>query len=93
MLRAARGCRTDRADHAEFTLHSSELMPGGSPGFRTAADIERLYGDLEILFEEVSAWCCGMTLKEFHPWFRQRWVMERRAPHAAHSDRQIAAGA
>ena len=92
MLRAARGCRADGADHAEFTLHSSELMPGGSPTFRTAADIERLYEDLEALFEEVSTWCCGMTLKEFHPWFRRRWVQQRRAPREAHADQRIRAG-
>jgi hypothetical protein len=47
-------------------LHSSELMPGGSPTFRTDSDIERLYEYLEALFEKLSAWCHGMTLAEFH---------------------------
>jgi hypothetical protein len=47
-------------------LHSSELMPGGSPSFRTVSDIERMYGYLEALFEKLSAWCRGMTLAEFH---------------------------
>jgi len=70
MLRAARGARVESAAHAEFTLHSSELMPGGSPKFRKSTDIERLYGHLEILFEELSTWCRGMTLKEFHARFR-----------------------
>jgi hypothetical protein len=69
MLRAARTARADGAAHAEFTLHSSEFMPGGSPTFRSASDIERLYEDLEILFEELSTWCRGMTLKEFHARF------------------------
>ena len=68
MLRAARAARADGAAHAEFTLHSSELMPGGSPTFRSASDIERLYEHLEILFEELSTWCRGMTLKKFHAW-------------------------
>jgi hypothetical protein len=71
MLRAARAARADGAMHTAFTLHSSELMPGGSPTFRNAADIERLYEDLEILFEEVSHWGRGMTLKEFHVRFRE----------------------
>jgi hypothetical protein len=53
----------------EFMVHSSELMPGGSPRFRTAAAIERLYASLEVLFEELSAWCRGMTLAEFHAGF------------------------
>src|SRR5262249_5463734 len=52
MLRAARGARFERADHLDFSLHSSELMPGGSPRFRSESDIERLYDDLEVLFEE-----------------------------------------
>lgn len=87
MLRAVRGARTEGAAHLEFTLHSSELMPAGSPKFRNTADIERLYVHLEILFEELSTWCRGMTLKEFHAWFvespRQAasggWLAERAA--------------
>ena len=46
-------------------LHSSELMPGGSPAFRDASDIERLYERLEILFGQLRGWCRGMTLQEF----------------------------
>ena len=71
MLRAARGARAEDAAHLEFALHSSELMPGGSPTFRDEWDIERLYDRLEMLFEYLSTWCRGMTLKEFHAWFRE----------------------
>ena len=70
MLRAARAARAQGAAHAVFSLHSSELMPGGSPTFRNATDIERLYEHLQILFEELCSWCRGMTLMEFHAWFR-----------------------
>jgi hypothetical protein len=66
MLRAARQARATGALCVEFMVHSSELMPGGSPRFRTAAAIERLYASLEALFAELSAWCWGMTLAEFH---------------------------
>lgn len=66
MLRAARRARASRAACVEFMVHSSELMPGGSPRFRSAAAVEGLYADLEVLFEELSAWCTGMTLAEFH---------------------------
>ena len=90
MLRAARESRARGADHCEFTLHSSELMPGGSPSFRSAADIERLYEDIEILFEELATWCRGMTLKEFHAWFVRRVRRERALRGADH--RGIAAG-
>ena len=66
MLRAARGARARGAVCVEFLVHSSELMPGGSPRFRTATAVERLYTSLEVLFEDLSAWCQGMTLAEFH---------------------------
>ena len=36
--------------YVEFALHSSELMPGGSPWFRKRKHIERIYRHLEILF-------------------------------------------
>jgi hypothetical protein len=66
MLRAARDARRAEVSHLEFMLHSSELMPGGSPRFRDPSAIERLYDQLEILFEGLSAWCHGATLKQFH---------------------------
>lgn len=37
-------------DYAEFMLHSSELMPGGSPLFNNKGKIEKLYADLEEVF-------------------------------------------
>jgi hypothetical protein len=91
MLRAARGARAGGAAHIEFALHSSELMPGGSPTFRNASDIERLYDRLEILFEYLSTWCRGMTLKEFHAWFRESpgqatTIQARSAPAQGHWD-------
>ena len=71
MLRATRTARAESAGHLDFSLHSSELMPGGSPTFPDATSIERLYEDLEILFGELSTWCRGMTLKEFHTSFTE----------------------
>jgi hypothetical protein len=66
MLQVARASRNESNTHLEFVLHSSELMPGGSPDFRTASDIERLYECLETLFDDLSSWCYGTTLQEFH---------------------------
>jgi hypothetical protein len=65
MRRAARSARAAGAACVELMVHSSELMPGGSQRFRTAAAIEQLYASLEVLFEELSAWCSGSTLAEF----------------------------
>ena len=49
MLQCVRTAVTDRRAHIEFIIHSSELMPGGSPYFRTQESIESLYGDLRKL--------------------------------------------
>jgi hypothetical protein len=56
----------DRRLYAEFMLHSSELMPGGSPTFPDDASIEKLYADLEWLFARVGRVFDGVTLSEFH---------------------------
>ena len=69
MVQLARSARARGATHMEFMLHSSDLMPGGSPSFPGVSDIERLYDQLATLFEELSTWCSGMTLKEFRDWW------------------------
>ena len=65
MLGVARAARVRRPTHLEFMVHSSELMPGGNPTFRSNADIETLYEYLGRLFEEVAKWTRGVTLAEF----------------------------
>ena len=50
MLAILHRAREERWPCVQFALHSSELMPGGSPTFRTEDSIERLYEDLEALF-------------------------------------------
>ena len=70
MLRVARAARAEAVTHVEFMMHSSELMPGASPARPTAAvEVSAAPCRLEMLFEELSAWCRGMTLREFHAWF------------------------
>lgn len=76
MLGLARQARRARPAHLQFMLHSSDLMPGGSPYSGSAQDVERLYACLEALFGELSTWCRGMTLAEF----REHWL---RSPRAA----------
>lgn len=65
MLALARDARREGAAHLEFMLHSSQLMPGGSPTYRRPSKIDRLYEDLETLFGYLSSWCYGTTLAEF----------------------------
>lgn len=50
----------------ELMLHSSELMPGGSPYNPTPASIENLYQRLETVFQVLSRdGCETVTLSEF----------------------------
>ena len=49
-----------------FILHSSELMPGGSPTFPTDDAIESLYEDLESVFADAAEHFRGATLSEFY---------------------------
>ena len=57
--------KTGNRDYIEFMLHSSELMPGGSPSFRTERSIEKLYSDLSCLFSEIGRVRRGITLVEY----------------------------
>jgi hypothetical protein len=58
-------------DHAMFMLHSSELMPGGSPNFTNEESIENLYRDMEQLFRYTANFFSGSTLNEYHDKFIQ----------------------
>lgn len=52
-------------DYVMFMLHSSELMPGGSPTFRTEAQIEHLYRELTAIFGKArSLGYTGTTFRE-----------------------------
>src|SRR5581483_11182584 len=76
----------DGRDYVEFMLHSSELMPGGSPTFSSMASIERLYRDIERLFEHAQRRFGGQTLREYYDHFASRATP---APAARISSRQI----
>lgn len=53
-------------DYLEFMVHSSELMPGGSPYFKTEESIERMYKHVDQLFKcVVKMGYKGDTLKEY----------------------------
>jgi hypothetical protein len=56
----------ERRDYVQFMLHSSELLPGGSPTFRSARRVEALYRDLERLFDAAAGRFVGRTLSEYH---------------------------
>lgn len=52
-------------DYAMFMIHSSELMPGGSPTFKSIQDIEKLYDDLDSLFCHLANDYEGISLRDY----------------------------
>jgi hypothetical protein len=54
------------SDYLMIMLHSSELMPGGSPTFKTPESVERLYGDLEQIFTRIAQNFKGATLNDYY---------------------------
>ncbi len=65
MIRLIDRCVGERRPYVEMMLHSSELMPAGSPYFRDAPAIERLYADLEALFVRIALDFDGSTLRDY----------------------------
>ncbi|MBI3548186.1 MAG: deacetylase [Elusimicrobia bacterium] len=65
MIALAREARVERRAYVEFMLHSSELMPGGSPMFPTKLSIERLYEHMERVLSALRHDFEGMTLSGF----------------------------
>lgn len=55
----------DKRNYIEFMLHSSEFMPGASLAFPDNESIERLFADMDALFEQVSRTWTGATLSEY----------------------------
>ncbi|OBF32946.1 hypothetical protein A5724_20130 [Mycobacterium sp. ACS1612] len=53
---------SENRPYIEFMLHSSELMPGGSPYFPTTESVELLYEHLKVLFERIAKSFAGETL-------------------------------
>jgi len=54
------------ADYVLFTLHSSELMPGGSPTFKTDKEIENLYNHLNDILTVAQDYFQPGTLADYY---------------------------
>ena len=65
MLRVVFNNINNDLDYIMFMIHSSELMPGGSPSFKNTDSIDKLYDDLNILFNEISKNYSGITLDDY----------------------------
>ena len=65
LLYIVQRARNKNVDYLMFMLHSSEMMPGGSPIFDTPEKIETLYNNLEILFDEISKSFEGISVADY----------------------------
>lgn len=52
-------------EYLMFMIHSSELMPGGSPTFPNTESIEKMYKDIDAVFSLITSLFCGKTLGEY----------------------------
>ena len=66
MLKFIQCIKIKKEEYLQFVLHSSELMPGGSPNFKNENDIAKLYTNLDSIFNMVSKSFTGCTLKEYY---------------------------
>ncbi len=65
MLQMLNQAMTEGWQYIMLMLHSSELMPGGSPRFSNQQKTEQLYSHLEQLFSAASNQFRGLTLAEY----------------------------
>ena len=66
MLALINTIQKSESPYLMFMLHSSELMPGGSPTFKTPESIEKLYNHLETIFDVIANNFQGITLKDYY---------------------------
>lgn len=57
--------KSPQIGYLQFMLHSSELTAGVNPVFRNQKSIEKLYSDLEVLFEEISKDFVGIGITNY----------------------------
>jgi hypothetical protein len=69
LLRVLDTVRQERRPYAQFVIHSSELMPGGSPKLPDERAIDSLYADIESLFASARGFI-GQTVSAFRSRFQ-----------------------
>lgn len=91
MLGYLKHAASTKREYVEFMLHSSELMPGGSPYFKSESSIEKLYDTLDILFDNASQHFAGCTLSEYYEIFTRQNDENSRGSKCCDSPRSRAA--
>lgn len=57
--------KNEETDYLMFMIHSSELMPGGSPYCKTSEDVEQFLKKLDDMFAYVKDFGEGILLKDY----------------------------
>ena len=70
-LRMVKRCLATNRPCVQLALHSSYLMPGGSPFFQAERDVEALYDHLNELFSIASENFRGSTVTDFRNQFAE----------------------
>ena len=65
MIRIIDKMLKDKVNYIEFMIHSSELMPGGSPYCKTDEQVEIFYKRIENVFKYITDKCDGLTLANY----------------------------
>ena len=65
LLHLLKSVASSSSDYMMFMIHSSELMPGGSPTFQHEDEIDRLYDILEEVFACASLSFAGSSLESY----------------------------
>lgn len=67
LLKLIHVVENENEEYLEFMMHSSELMPGGSPYYESEEAIEEMYRGLSLLFDYISKkGYVGTTLAEVY---------------------------
>ena len=57
--------KNKRLKYLEFMLHSSEMTAGLNPTFRSGKSIDKLFEDMEILFQEIAKDYEGIGMTQY----------------------------
>lgn len=66
MVMLSETVKKEGSDYLEFMIHSSELMPGGSPYFKNTEEVELLYKIMDKYFSYITdAGYAGISLSDY----------------------------
>ena len=71
----------DGTDYLMFMIHSSELMPGGSPNFTDSESIENLFKSITELFDYIKPNVEGCSVSDYATKIKKNDLFKFSAAH------------